>query len=330
MENELRGNDPGYWGHSLANLAELMFPLLDAAGTRSVLEIGSYEGDLTRELLRWSSRSGGSVAAIEPKPPDLLLELAREHPELELIRETSHEALPRIEIPDTVIVDGDHNYYTVREELRLIEERTAAEGLPLLLFHDVGWPHGRRDTFYSPDQIPDQYLESVAPGGHVFPGDPGLADGGLPYRWVSEREGGPRNGVLTAVEEFVSGRDDVRLAIVPAFFGLGVVWERDRPWAGAVAEILDEWDRNPIIARLEANRVLQLATEHVRRAEVSTLRERTEKQERLLRGLLGSRMFALADRLAGLPHRGGSRSWRQQASDALGDDGSLTRARREH
>jgi Methyltransferase domain len=319
MDAELRGNDPGLWGHSLANMAEILLPLLDAVETRSVVEIGAFEGDLTRELLAWAAGADARVVAIEPKPPALLLELAEEHPELELVRKTSHEALREIPLPDTVIVDGDHNYYTVREELRLIEDRAGTE-LPLLLFHDVGWPHGRRDTYYAPEQIPDDYLESVSPGGHVFPGECGLADGGLPYRWLSEREGGPRNGVLTAVEDFVSGRDDVRLAIVPAFFGLGVVWQRQGPRAGAVAEIVERWDRNPILARLEANRVFQLANEHVRRAEVARLRERNRKQERLLREMLRSRPFALADRLSGLRWGGRAPSWREQVRDALRND----------
>ena len=328
MEHDLRGNDPGRWGHSLANLAEIMFPLLDAVGARSVVEIGSYEGDLTRELLGWADRAGPRdegetirVTAIEPAPQYELVELSKQRPDLELIRETSHEALRYIALPDAVIVDGDHNYYTVREELRLIDERAGAE-LPLLLFHDVGWPHGRRDTFYAPERIPDEYLESVSPGGHVFPGEPGLANGGLPYRWVSKREGRPRSGVLTAVEDFVSGRDDVRLAIVPVFFGLGVAWQSDRPWAGAVAEIVQRWDRDPILARLEANRVFQLANEHVRRAEAGGLQERNRRLELLLRKMLESRAFALADRLTGLRWRGQAPSWRQQVSDALDEDGS--------
>ena len=44
--------------------------------------------------------------------------LERERAEVELIRETSLEALPRIEMPDVVVIDGDHNYHTVSEELR--------------------------------------------------------------------------------------------------------------------------------------------------------------------------------------------------------------------
>ncbi len=318
MDTNLRGHDPGLWGHSLANLAEILLPLLDAVKARSVVEVGAYEGDLTRVLLGWARGSGATVSAVEPAPPPPLLELAEEFSELELVRETSHDALRHIELPDVLVIDGDHNYFTVREELRLVEER-APDELPLLMFHDVGWPHGRRDTFYAPDRIPEEYLESVSPGGYVFPGDAGLHDGGLPYRWVSEHEGGERNGVLAAVEDFVSGRDDVRFALVPAFFGFGAVWQRERPWADAVAEILDPWDRNPILARLEANRVFQLANEHVRRGELERLQERNRRQEHLLRNLLDSSAFRALDRIASVRHRGPGalRSWREQVKEVL-------------
>ncbi len=60
-----------------------------------------------------------------------------------------------------MIIDGDHNYYTVREELRLIAERAAGAELPLLLFHDVCWPHGRRDDYFDPEQIPAEYRQPI-------------------------------------------------------------------------------------------------------------------------------------------------------------------------
>ena len=53
-----------------------------------------------------------------------------------------------------MVIDGDHNYFTVREELRLIGERAPGAELPLLLFHDVCWPHGRRDDYFDAEQIP--------------------------------------------------------------------------------------------------------------------------------------------------------------------------------
>jgi len=299
-------SDPDRWGTSLAQSAELMLPCLDAAGARSVAELGAFAGDLTRLLLGWAAESGARVTAVDPSPQEGLVALESEHPELELVRQTSLEALPAIELPDAVIVDGDHNYYTVSEELRLIGERAPGAELPLLLFHDVCWPHGRRDDYFNRELIPERYRQPVAGGaGGLFPGEPGLRPGGLPYPRSAAREGGPDNGVLTAIEAFVAGRPGVRLVVVPVFFGLGVAWHEDAPWAGALARILDGWDRHPILERLEANRVHHLAQAYVRRAELWEEHQRRARQEAVLRRLLESSAFAVAERLSRLRVRAG-------------------------
>jgi hypothetical protein len=317
MDTNLRGHDPGRWGHSLANLAEILIPILDAAQVRSIVELGAYEGDLTRLLLEWGVGKEVSVTAVEPDPPARLLRLVQERPELELVRELSHDALRRIELPDAVVVDGDHNYYTVSEELRLIDERSSDGHLPLLVFHDVGWPHARRDAYYAPEQIPEEHRRPMVRGAVLFPGESGVVEGGLPYRWAAEREGGPRNGVLTAIEDFLEGRDDLRLAIVPAFFGLGIVWRRDAPWAAALSDAVAPWNGNPVLARLEANRVYQLASQYARRADLWKLSQRAARQERLLSALLDSSAFASADRLSRLRRRGKGVPWRDQVRQLL-------------
>src|SRR3954447_10047816 len=175
----------------MAQSAELILPCLDAAGVRSIVEVGAFAGDLTRVLVDWAGTAGGRVTAVDPSPQDGLVALARERPELELIRETSLTALPALpELPDAVVIDGDHNYYTVREELRLIGERAPGAELPLLLFHDVCWPHGRRDDYFDAGQIPDGYRLPVAGSrGGLVPGDPGIRPGGLPYPRSADREG---------------------------------------------------------------------------------------------------------------------------------------------
>jgi hypothetical protein len=296
-----------------------MLPVLDAAGVKSVVEIGSYEGDLTRVLLEWAQGAGATVIAIEPKPQPELARLNQQRSDLTVVEETSLEALGHIELPDAVIIDGDHNYYTVEQELKALDERASGADAPLLLFHDVCWPHARRDSYYVPETIPEEYRSSMVHGAHVFPGEQGLTPGGLPCKWAADHEGGPRNGVLTAVEQFVDAREGLRLAIVPAFFGFGVAWYRDAPFADAVATIVDPWDRNPILARLEANRVFHLANEHVRRTEVIGLRERVHVQSDVLRLMLRSRAFAWGERLSRLRKGGRPAFSRDQVKRALGD-----------
>jgi len=298
MAIDTYAHDPSRWGASLANLAEPMIACLDARGARSVVEVGAYAGDLTGVLLEWAAGAGARVWAVDPSPQPGLIQLDEERHDLELVRAASLEALQTIPIPDAAIIDGDHNYYTVSEELRLIGERAPGADLPLLMFHDVCWPHARRDDYFAPELIPDDRRQPIVEGGGIVPGEAGTTPRGLPYPKAAAREGGPANGVLTAVEDFVSAGDGLRLAIVPAFFGLGVVWHRDAPWADAVAAAIGPWDRNPLLERMEANRVFHLASAHAQLVRAS-------RSEELLRRLLESSAFSLAERLSRVRRRAG-------------------------
>jgi Methyltransferase domain len=295
--------DPGGWATSLLHNAEFVLGCLDAVEARSVIEVGAFMGELTRLLLRWAETAGASVTAIDTAPHPDLEALEPAHENLRLIRATSHAALAELPLGDAVILDGDHNYYTVSEELRIIAERASEQQrlLPLLLLHDVGWPHGRRDDYYVPERIPAEYRQPLADAG-LYPGQPGTYHGGIPCDNPAAREGGPRNGVLTALEDFVSAHEGLRLAIVPAFFGLGVVWDTTGPHDAPLARLLSTWDRNPLLQRMEDNRVLHLANRHVQMILAQEAQQRVAAQDRqlqrqseLLRRMLGSRLLRAAE-----------------------------------
>ena len=299
-------HDPLRWGASMVHHSEALLGCLNAVGAKSVVEVGAYAGDLTRVLVDWAAKTDSSVLAVDPAPQPALVEMAEQNAGLELVRRTSIAALPEIELTDVIILDGDHNYYTVQEELRLIGQRAGGADLPLLLFHDVCWPHGRRDDYFDPQQIPVNFRQPlIAEGLGIFPGDDGARRGGLPYPKSAARAGGQRNGVLTAVEDFVAGSEGLELVVVPAFFGFGAVWHRDARWASAVADVLRPLDRNPLLARLEENRVTHIAQEHELRTDVWDLQERQTRYEQVLRRMLQSSAFLVAEGLSKLRVRAG-------------------------
>jgi hypothetical protein len=317
LDYDPMATDPGRWGHSLGNLAELLFACLDAAAPRSLVEVGAYAGDVTRMLVRWAAGAPiEKLVSIDPAPQPDLEALAAEHAELELVRRTSVDALPALAAADAYIIDGDHNYHTVSEELRLIAQ-AAGDRLPLLLCHDVCWPHARRDSYYTPEEIPAGHRRPMAQGAYVFPGVTGVHDGGLIYKWAAAEEGGERNGVLTAIEDFVAGRENVRFAIIPAFFGLGILWDTAAGYAEALEEVVGPWDRNPVLARLEANRVLHLAAWQRDQARAAWCAENSARKDVLLRKLLQSGTFALAVALSRLRQRGEPAFSKKEIRDLL-------------
>ena len=200
-------------------------PLLEALRPGVVVEIGAETGAHTRKLLE--ACGGATMHVIDPSLRLDVDEWTRRHGDRLVFHEgRSVDALPRIEAADVVLVDGDHNWYTVHRELEIVAERADAAGrtLPLLILHDTAWPYGRRDLYYSPESIPSEFRHPYARRG-MHPDAGGLLpSGGLnPHLDNAVHQGGPRNGVRTAVEDFVAARGGVRTAFLPVLHGLAVL-----------------------------------------------------------------------------------------------------------
>ena len=87
---------------------------------------------------------------------------------------------------------------------------------------------------------------------------------------------------------------------MPAFFGFAVAWDTGRPYAGALATLLDPFDRHPVLERLEANRVEHLARAYRLQTEIWDLQARLARQRAVLERLLDSSAFGVAERLSRL------------------------------
>jgi hypothetical protein len=310
--------NPDEAGYSLANFVEIWGRCFDAAEVSSVIEVGAERGRLTQALLKWAAPTGAHVTAIDPKPHDDLVELLDEYPDLDVVAEVSLEALTHLPVSDAVVLDGDHNYYTLSEELRLLAERSE-ERIPLLVFHDVCWPLARRDQYAAPDRIPPEHRHPFGEDIKLVPGNPGNTERGLPFEWGALEEGGPRNGVMTAIEDFMAEHDGLRLAVIPIFFGCGLLWPESAPWSDAVAEIVEPWDRNPILERVENVRVTQLVQRHSREQEIDDGLAYTEKLEVAIRQLLDSGAFAAAEWLSKARGRGKPAFSREQLRAVLAE-----------
>jgi cephalosporin hydroxylase len=224
---------------------DVVGPVIGAARPRLVVEIGALRGENT-ELLLSRLPADAELHVVDPLPDfDPAEHEARFAGHYVFHRDLSLNVLGELPAMDAAIVDGDHNWYTVRHELQLLADvsRRAGRPLPLLVLHDVAWPYGRRDLYYDPDTIPDEFRQKWHRAG-MRPGQAGLVmAGGLnPTMANAAREGGERNGVMTALEDFIADYDrPLRLVVVPIYFGLAIVAEQallaERP------ELVAELDR---------------------------------------------------------------------------------------
>jgi cephalosporin hydroxylase len=209
-------------------------PVIEAAGAKTIVEVGALRGETTVRML---DRLGPDTElhVIDPAPEFDPSEHESRFPGRYVFhRDISHNVLPNLPSMDVVLIDGDHNWYTVYHELKILEEvaREANQELPVLIMHDVLWPYGRRDLYYTPENIPEQFRHPYAQRG-MRPGRSELVPeggGGVsPTLNNALEEGGPRNGVMTALEDFMAERDEaLRLVVLPIYFGLAIVVSEDR------------------------------------------------------------------------------------------------------
>ena len=270
--------------HSLTNFEEIIVACLDAARPRRIAEIGSESGAFTGELVTWASANDAEVICVEPEPSEAVRDLATRTDRLRLLQGLSPGVLSELDPCDLYLIDGDHNYWTVSQELGALY---ADDRAPVSVLHDVGWPCARRDLYYNVDALPP---DAVHPHSHHDGAIPGQDDL-VPDRGFSgagnfafaRHEGGPRNGVLTAVEDFLATRPDLNYVHVPAVFGLGFVYSSKAGYAAAIGTLLAPYDRMPLLERLERNRV-EMYSQVIHHHKDSTwgLRERLNRALREL------------------------------------------------
>jgi hypothetical protein len=242
--------------HSLNEFRDLIFSWLELAGARTVVEIGSEAGVMTRELAEWTSARDGHLYTVEPTPEPEVVALDERSDGFTLVSGRSPDALAGIPPCDAYIVDGDHNYWVVSRELEAIY---AGDRSPLSVLHDVGWPCARRDQYYAPRALPPEAVHPHSWDRGKVLGSSELVEGGFrgPLDFASaEHEGGARNGVLTAVEDFLQTREDLDYRHIPAIFGLGLIFPAHAPYAAELRRKVDPLHENPLLEKLERNRIM--------------------------------------------------------------------------
>lgn len=230
-------------------------PLLEASEPTVIIEIGSRSGDTTKRLVDSARQLGAHVHAIDPVPRFDPLELDPTGEILTLHVGTSLEVLHGCPAASLVLIDGDHNHYTVLRELRTIADRSRAAGrvFPVVALHDTSWPYARRDVYDDPQRVPEQHRQPFRHGGLVCGQNELSGNDGLSPQFQHARsEGGPRNGVLTAVEDFLSEVDlDIEARSFDALHGFTILADqRQLEGNPRLRDELDRWRVDSQVAKL--------------------------------------------------------------------------------
>lgn len=251
----------------LAFWPDVIHPILRALTPATIVEIGSEEGKTTRLLAEFAHSSHAHLTAIDPAPRfDVKAWTSKYQDHFTMLALPSLVALPSIRQFDVILIDGDHNWYTVYNELLLIESLSKQIGqpLPLVLLHDIGWPYARRDLYYDPATIPEEYRHPFQRRG-ISPTSSELVVQGGFNRSLNNacHEGGPKNGVRTAIEDYLAQTaEKIAFVRIPAVFGLGILLPNALAQAKPqVANLINAWASPTVeqfIERLELARIAML------------------------------------------------------------------------
>ncbi|MGN0598186.1 MAG: class I SAM-dependent methyltransferase, partial [Ruminiclostridium sp.] len=201
-------------------------PIFRLENIRTIVEIGSDKGLNTVKLIRYANDVKGKVYSVDPSPRFDSEIWAEENPEsFVMLRDLSLNVIRNIKDADCFLIDGDHNWYTVYNELKMIYDTYGCDKFPLVFFHDIDWPYDRRDLYYSPENIPAVYRNEYEKKG-LNPNSCLTSDNGInEQHFNAKRYGGEKNGVLTAVEDFIKDYPelDLRFMSHDVLFGLGMI-----------------------------------------------------------------------------------------------------------
>jgi len=205
-------------------------PVVEAVGAKFVVELGYGKGLNTGNVLEYCVDNDARMVVIDPFPQfDVDIFRAKYGDRFEIFQDLSLDVLPLLSGYDVILIDGDPNWYSVYNELKIIEKTFVGDDFPVVFVHDVGWPYGRRDAYYDPESIPGDFRQPYEKLG-LFPGRGELLDEGGFNSCLNNAiyENNCKNGVLAGVEDFIRESElDISFEFISAFNGLGILYLKD-------------------------------------------------------------------------------------------------------
>lgn len=113
--------------------------ILDKHKAKVIVEVGAFNGENTVQLLKYlKGKKKAKLITIDTNPNFDPVELEKKWKGLlTVIIGPSQIVLPTVKSYDTVLLDGDHSYWNVLEELKIIEKTFKGKKAPVIVLHDT-------------------------------------------------------------------------------------------------------------------------------------------------------------------------------------------------
>ena len=125
------------------------------------------------------------------------------------------DELPKFNNYDAIFINDDPNWYSVYNELNLVKENN--EDFPLVVICNNTFPHKYRDSYINPDSIPDEFKNEYSRE---------IMVNGIPIQdsfYHAIEEYTPKNGVQTAIDDFLSENKSIDLMDIEFINGITIL-----------------------------------------------------------------------------------------------------------
>ena len=114
-------------------------------------------------------------------------------------------SLKKLENYDAIFIDDDSNWYTVFNELNIIKKTN--KEFPLIFICNNNFPNKRRDSYSNPELIPDNFRQEYTKELPIYYNNEKIIINDGFFHAYDENT--PKNGVLTAIEDFLKENSHV-------------------------------------------------------------------------------------------------------------------------
>lgn len=148
--------------------------------------------------------------------------------------------LPNLESFDAIFINDDPNWYTVYNELNIIKKLNSS--FPLVFVCNNKYPHKRRDFYTNPEDIPEEYKNECCIDLPI------VYEEGSKIKRTMIKDGfchaiykdTPKNGVLTAIEDFLAENKSLTLLDINPLDGVSLIYKSSNIVDIRINKILEE------------------------------------------------------------------------------------------
>lgn len=230
-----------------------------------ILAIGLSNELILDEIISYCNKST-TLYAIDPKIN--IKDLIKEDESLNNIKDyinyfsdDSLNVLPTLSNLDAIFINDDPNWYTIYNELNIIKENHI--NFPIVFVCNNKYPHKRRDSYINPEKIPEEFKNECCNELLILyeenneTKETRVTDG----LCHAIHQDTPRNGVLTAMEDFIKENPSLKMLEINPIEGISLIYQSSDIVDLRIKRILEEqvnheYDINELSDKFIENNIL--------------------------------------------------------------------------